>query len=64
MKRAWFGMVAEALGGAPCQNLVGPWCAECYRWSHCAIAGLDDTTRGGADEMQLEPIGQGHELSE
>ncbi|HTV31189.1 MAG TPA: winged helix-turn-helix domain-containing protein [Xanthobacteraceae bacterium] len=27
---------------------------ECYRWSERAIAMLDDTTRGGADEMQLQ----------
>jgi predicted ATPase len=27
---------------------------ECYRWSQRAIAALNDTTRGGADEMQLQ----------
>jgi predicted ATPase/DNA-binding winged helix-turn-helix (wHTH) protein len=27
---------------------------ECYRWSQRAIAALDDTTRHGTDEMQLQ----------
>jgi predicted ATPase/DNA-binding winged helix-turn-helix (wHTH) protein len=27
---------------------------ECYQWSRRAIAALDDTTGGGADEMQLQ----------
>jgi tetratricopeptide (TPR) repeat protein len=27
---------------------------ECYRWSQHAIVALDDTARGGSDEMQLQ----------
>lgn len=28
--------------------------AECHRWSQRALAALDDTNRGGADEVQLQ----------